>query len=331
MDLISVLKQVQELLADEDDPNPEVVYEPEPKEEADEEEGSAMTAAAEFSDDQSSDAGDIVLTSPANTEDGEAEGPPRKKRKKYEKRFQDIPQRQSSRTTERKRYTDRINRKLKQGPRKPRQPRSQQLPPPPPSVARAARLPRSVRAAMINAMVKMKDDATDGHGAALGKWEPGSYVSDDEDEEGDNMEEAMRERGHWLGELSREQRESLAVLERDSIVEPLAAGGSSSTPSTATLTPPPGVFHPQTIASPSLAVLEHSSIVEPLAAGGSSSTPSSSTLTPPLRVFYPPTTASDPIMISPDMPDLSPERGQGQVVLLDTEDDPKPLQGYQVI
>ncbi|XP_076436338.1 uncharacterized protein LOC143275898 [Babylonia areolata] len=212
-----ILKQVQELMADENDPNPHVTYEPD----SDDDNDNSSTKPGPSND-------------PARSEDGESEpssSPPKKKRQRYKRRDPNAqPVRQSSRVTERKTYTDSINRKRSEGPRKPCTERAQD-----PAVAaapttqkvRPSRLHHSVRMAMIDAIVENHNRPLRKHGTQLGQWNPGGYVSDDDDDNND-MRKELERRGGWVEELPSEMQNNLALLERESIVDKVALGESNS-------------------------------------------------------------------------------------------------------
>ena len=191
---------------------------------------------------------------------GAAEQEAPRRRKKYRKRWLGAsPMRQSSRVTERKTYSDRINKRRTLAPRRRRQrpesgeaataaaeeeggpgPRSGEAATAeeggPGRVAakrqvRPARLPKYVRNAMIKAMVDMKSSggSNSGGGRGSAKWNSGGYVSDDDV---DDVLEEMESAGDWVVELPQDQQDSMAQLQQESIVDnqrPLPSGGPADT------------------------------------------------------------------------------------------------------
>ena len=196
---------------------------------------------------------------------GAAEQEAPRRRKKYRKRWLGAsPMRQSSRVTERKTYSDRINKRRTLAPRRRRQrpesgevataaeaaaeeeeeeggqgPRSGEAATAeeggPGRVAakrqvRPARLPKYVRNAMIKAMVDMKSSGSNGGGGrGSAKWNSGGYVSDDDV---DDVLEEMESAGDWVVELPQDQQDSMAQLQQESIVDnqrPLPSGGPADT------------------------------------------------------------------------------------------------------
>ncbi|KAL8562420.1 hypothetical protein ACOMHN_066134 [Nucella lapillus] len=210
-DEMRILKQVRDLMADENDPKPHVTMAP--------------------------DSDDETFTGYKPTENPDQDLPPKKRRRPYRKRFrQPGPLRQSSRVTERKVYMDTINHRRKYGPRKPSVEQCPDLP----RVRKAGpnRLHPTVRRAMINAMVEARSRVSHKHGTRLGQWNPGCYVSDDDDEEKDLGKE-LAKGGDWVSELPAELQDNLALFERESLVEPDDAPShtsGASLPAAATVT-----------------------------------------------------------------------------------------------
>ena len=243
--LLSVLKQVQELMADENDPNPEVTMEPDSDDDMtmDSEPSVASMLAAQqrsgqppsgYSDGSTPRAGPCRSTPGSNStcatpHPGSSDAPLGSKevqnaeRKKYKKRAKGVlPMRQSSRITHRKTYSDRINKRRTTGPRRSRQQdesydtqgnheeqesvRRQ---------VRPTRLSKYVRNAMIKAMVDMQDNSGRYDKRSV-KWNPGGYESDND---ADDVMEEMENGSSWVVELPQDQQDTLALLERESIVD----------------------------------------------------------------------------------------------------------------
>lgn len=154
--------------------------------------------------------------------------------------------RQSSRVTERKTYSDRINKRRTLGPRRRTQrPESGEAAATTAAAGegeggqgrvaakrqvRPARLPKYVRNAMIKAMVDMKGSSSNSGGGGRGsaKWNSGGYVSDDDV---DDVLEEMESAGDWVVELPQDQQDSMAQLQQESIVDnqlPLPSSGGTA-------------------------------------------------------------------------------------------------------
>ncbi|KAK7095295.1 uncharacterized protein [Littorina saxatilis] len=229
-----VIQEVKKLMADEDDPDPQVTLE------------------LDSDDDNTQDSNDPTITSifttrasskhqPASSEPSTSQEPTPstsqtstsstaadKKRKvgrppvKRSHKQVSGPLRKSSRHVERKKYEVRIN--------KPPKPRQKPLPSdtaevgePPKEKEKRIRLSKFYRRKMIGAMVEMQTKASANRKRRTPmSFNPGGYVSEDED--GDDMMNEMRASDeNWMVHLPQDMQDSLVAMEQGSVVVDLPA------------------------------------------------------------------------------------------------------------
>lgn len=232
-----ILKQVRDLLADADDPMPEVTLDPDSDDpevgssaESSFAAGHAAQPQATTVHSDGSKRGFRTASATAASEDLDNEPQPGPSgvaptnspaavnelpKKKYKKRFVGLAVRHSTRVTEKRTYVDCINNKnLERALHK-------SNPVAVPMEKQRPRKTRFQRNQMISAMLELQNQKKSVPKRSDHAWHPVSgYVSDDEDTVGEMVEElAEREQAAvWEG-LGEEQRQSLVMLEQESIVD----------------------------------------------------------------------------------------------------------------